>query len=265
MATAPLDTLELAVNLARTRLNDAIASIGGDVLTDTAAFTLTAINGGWRRLQEAGVSFGITWLKNEAVFTLVSPTGSTDPATQSYINWANYYNGSALLSSPILPQDLISPLVLWERVSSLQGQFFSMDKLDNGLPAIPKAARNQSWEWRQGAIYFPGSVNFTDIRLRYAAYYPDFVAAGTTPFTGQLIPILRALNPLAWFIASEVAAPRGDLDVEYFDKNALLSTKFFFDVESLEGKSITTEAQYGQMATPNTRENGSVNPRMGAQ
>ena len=31
---APLDTLEAAANLARVRLNDAIASLGGDVFTD---------------------------------------------------------------------------------------------------------------------------------------------------------------------------------------------------------------------------------------
>ena len=265
MSSAPLDTLELAVNLARVRLNDAIASIGGDVLTDAAAFTLTAINGGWRRFQETGVSYGITWLKSETTFPLVAPTGSTDPISQSYINWQNYFNGSVLLLAPVLPQDLITPMKMWERISAGGGQLFEMDRLDNGLPAILKAARNQSWEWREGAIYLPGSINYTDIRLRYAAYFPDFVAAGTTPFASQSIPILRALNPLAWFIASEVAAPRGDLDVEYFDKQALASTKFFFDLDSLEGKSITTDAQYGQMVTGNTRENGPTNPRAGAQ
>ena len=52
MPTAPYDMLSAVVNTARVRLNDAIASISGDILTDNAAFTGAAINAAWRRLQE---------------------------------------------------------------------------------------------------------------------------------------------------------------------------------------------------------------------
>lgn len=261
MPTAPLDNLELAVNTARTRLNDAIASIGGDVLTDTATFTITVINAGWRRFQEALVSLGVSWNKSEAILASVG-TANADPGAQAYINWDNYFNGTTLLFSPVLPQDLITPLVLWERPFG-GGQFFQMDRLDNGLPGVPKGPRNNSWEWRAGAIYISGATQITDIRLRYAAYFADFVAASTTPFASQPIPILKALNPLAWFIASEMAGPRGDLDVEYFDKQAMASTQFFFGLDSNQAKSIDTEAQYGPMTTPSVRQNGPAGPMVG--
>ena len=50
--TAPYDTIESVLNLARVRINDAIASIQGDILKDNQPFTLEMANAGWRTLQE---------------------------------------------------------------------------------------------------------------------------------------------------------------------------------------------------------------------
>ena len=261
----PLDTLELAVTIARVRLNDAIASIGGDVLTDDQPFTIYVINAAWRRLQELAISLGITWLKAETIMVAVPPVANTDPGVQVYINWDNYFDGNNLQGAPALPQNFITPLVLWERTNGSGSQFFQMDRLDNGLPAVPKTQRSNSWEWRNGALYMPGATPAaTDIRLRFAAYFADFINNGTTPFASQTIPILRAMNPLAWFIASEVSAARGDLDVEYFDKQAIASTQFFFNLDSNQGKSIAKESEYGDLANAATHQDGSANPRMGA-
>lgn len=261
---APLDTLELAVSLARVRLLDAIATINGDVLTDDQPFTLYYINGGWRRFQETLVSYGVTWLKAESILVGVPAVANTDPAVQAYISWDGYFDGNALNGAPVLPANWITPLVLWERTNGSGSQFFQMDKLDNGLPAVTKGVRSNSWEWRNGALYFMGSTVATDIRTRYAAYYPDFVANDATPFASQTIPILRAANPLAWFICSEAAKARGDVDAESFDRQALASTKYFFDLDANDGKSIGKESEYGSMQTPTTHLNGPSQPQ-GAQ
>lgn len=261
---APLDNLEAAISMARVRLLDAIASIGGDVLTDDQPFTIFNINGGWRRLQEVLVSYGVTWNKAETILTPIPATANTDPAVQVYINWDGYFDGNTLNGTPVLPQNFITPLVLWERTNGSGSQFFQMDKLDNGLPAVPKGTRSNSWEWRNGALYLIGSTVATDLRIRFASYFADFTDNATTAFSSQNIPILRALNPLAWYIASEVAASRGDLDVEYFDKQALASTKFFFDLDANDGKSIGKESEYGSMQTPTTHLNGPSQPQ-GAQ
>lgn len=261
MPTAPLDSLEACVNTARVRLNDAIQSLSGDILTDTAVFTITSINGAWRRLQELLVNFGVAWLKQDIVLSGVPATTNTDAGSQVYFNWANYFDGTGLQAAPILPQDLIAPLLLQERAHGGTGMFFPMDRLDNGLPAIPKGAFNKSWEWRQGAIYMPGATQITDVRLRYAAFFADFVAAATTAFSAQPIPIVRALNSLAWFICSEVAKARGDMDAGPFDEQAQLTAQYIFNLEPMQARSIGNEAEYGKMPDKFTPPAGPAGPR----
>lgn len=240
MPTAPLDTLETAVNIARVRLNDAIAAASGDVLTDAAAFTIGAINGAWRRLQELLVNFGCPWLTIEAILASVPLVTSADPSSQVYINWANCYDGTALQAGPVLPQDMIAPVRLWERAHAGAGSFYPMDKLDDGIPAIPKLAFNKSWEWRSGAIRLPGSTAVMDLRVRYAAFYADFVVSGTTAFTAQTIPIVRSLNAFAWFICAEVSKARADLDSADFELKGQQAARYIVELDPLQ-KAITAE------------------------
>ena len=261
MPTAPLDTLEMVLNAARVRLLDAIAGLAGDVLTDTAPFTLVYAKNAWRRFQELLVNYGVNWLKPEKILSSVPAVVGGDPGIQVYINWANYFDGSTTQAAPVLPQDLIAPLLLWERAHAGAGSFYPMDRLDNGLPAVPKIALNKSWEWRNGAIYMPGATVITDIRIRYAGSFADFVAPGTTAFTAQYVPILRALNPFAWFICSEVAKARGDTDSQSFDIAAQNATKFVFDLDPMQAKNIGNDAEYGKMTDRYSPTQGPAGPR----
>ena len=261
MPTAPLDTLETVVNVARVRLLDAIPTISGNILTDADAATLVNINAAWRRFQELLVNFGYTWLKLEKVLAAVAAVTSTDTSSQVYVNWANYFDGTSPQSAPVLPQDLIAPLVLWERATGGTNSFMPMDRMDNGLPAVPKGLRNKCWEFRNGAIYLPGSTVIVDLRLRYAASCADFVDAGTTPFASQTVPILRSVNPFAWFICAEAAKARGDLDAGDFEQKAQLATKFMFDLDTTQGKSILNEAEYAKMTDRYTPPQGPQSER----
>lgn len=261
--TAPLDNLETVVNTARVRLNDAISSLSGEIVTDTAVFTLVAINAAWRRFQETLVNYGYTWLKIESILAGLAAVTNNDPGAQVSINWSGYFDGTGTQAAPVLPQNLIAPLALWERPTG-PNPFMPMDRVDNGLPGVPKIGRNKSWEWRNGAIYMPGATSITDVRVRYAAFYSDFVApsgAGGVPFSQQLVPILRSLNPFAWFICSEAAKARGDLDAESFDQKAQVATKFMFDLDPLQAKSIQNEAEYTKMTDAYTPTDGPMGPR----
>ena len=263
MATPPFDTLETCVNTARVRLNDAIASLAGDILTDSAAFTLTAINAAWRRFQERSVNYGTSWFTTEVILPSVPLVTSTDTGTQVWFNWANYFDGTANQSAPVLPQNFIAPEILWERATSTAptGSFFPMDRMLNGLPAIPKLALNKSWEWRNGTIYMPGAIVITDIRMRFAAFLADFVAPGTTPFASQPVPVLRALNPFAWLICSEVAKSRGDLDAAQFDQAAEDALMQLFNLDPQQSRSIGNSAEYGKMPDRFTPNAGPAGPR----
>lgn len=260
MPSAPLDTLEMACNSARVRLNDAIESIQGDILTDNQPFTLQFCNNAWRRMQELLVNFGVTWFKPETIFSGVTPVEDLDPGSQCYISWANYFDGENMLADPVLPQNMISPLILWERPTG-NGSYLPMDRLDNGLPGVPKNPLNKVWEWRNGSIYLPGATQTTDIRMRYAAFFPDFVAATIEAFSVQPIPIVRALNPLAWFICAEVAKSRGDLDAASFDQMGQMATKQIFDLDPMQAKSIDKESEYGKMPDRYTPAQGPAGTR----
>ena len=320
MATAPYDILDTVMNTARTRLNDAIASLSGDVLTDVQPFSQQMANSAWRRLQDLLADHGFQRLKQEAIFPAVPAVTSSDFGSQTFISWSEFFDGTDPQTSPVLPQDMIAPYDLWERVTGSTGNYSPMDQLLNGLPTIAKGTLNRVWEWREETIYLPGATNTTDIRLRYAAYLVDFqtaapvaiasatnanpvvftttavhglitgnivVIAGATsgwvgangtwpvivlsthtfsiPFNstsigalsdsltvtlqwfGQQVPIMRSLNSLAWFICSEMAKSRADLDAGEFDALAIDAATQIWNRDPAQPRSIFKASEYGKM------------------
>ena len=334
MPTAPYDTLESILNAARVRLNDAIASLGGDVLKDIAVFTPQIVNNAWRRLQELLANYGFAALNREAIFASVPAVVGSDYGIQVWFNWASYFDGSSLQSAPLLPQDMIAPLDLFERVHGTGTVVYTpMDQLFNGLPTVAKQALNRVWEWRQETVYMPGAIGLTDLRLRYAAYLADFnigaqatltsnidnattsipvtylsggtianaeyfqidneiflVSAGgntatltvaTRPVQGSAaaphiagaivtvlplavpVPIMRSLNSFAWFVCSEMAKARGDMDAGTFDQMAAEAAQQIFNRDPRQGKSIFNRAEYNRMQNKYTPVEGPAGPRGG--
>lgn len=250
MPTAPYDPVEAVLQASRVRLNDAIQDIGGDVLKDTAGFTQTVVNAAYRRLQEYLVELGWARLKNEVIFASVPASTNTDLGSQVYLAFTGYYDGTTLQTSPALPQDMISPLLLWERTHGTNGVYTPIDQLTNGLPTIPKDILNRTWEWREEQIYLPGASGTTDIRLRYAAYLPDFIdnsPIAATPWYQQKVPIMRAYNALAWGICSEMAKSRGDVDAGYFDQMAQQAAQAMFERDAAQPKTLFKQAEAGKM------------------
>jgi len=107
LPTAPLDTLESVVNTARSRLNDAIVAIGGEIFTDNSAFGLTAIIAAWRRTQEYLASRGFQDLIQETIFKNVTACASPDQGQFVWFNWTQYFDGNAPHNTPVFPQNMI--------------------------------------------------------------------------------------------------------------------------------------------------------------
>lgn len=248
--TPPYDQLDSILNLVRVRCNDAIAALGGDILTDAQPFTQEMANAGWRTLQEYLANQGYTRCKQEVILGLVPPVATQDPASQTYISWAGCWNGTGLVippNAPVLPQDMILPLRLWERQSNGNGNFIPMGQILDGLPTGVKLPINGMWEWRQDAIYMPGSTITEDIRIRYAGFLPDFLTQGPTQWYEQPVPILRCKNALAYFIAAEAAAPRADLDAESFVQKGEEAANLIFNREVQQKQRTTaTRRPYGR-------------------
>ena len=225
------DSMEAVLNTARVRMNDAIESIGGDVFTDNQPFTQVYTNSAWRRLQGFLASSGHPALKRTVILFSLPVVAvlpgllSTDPGTQCWVNWNQFFDGYNYLEPPnvaVLPPDLIAPIRCWERPTSTgpTGMFMDMDRLMNGLPGVPKLFRNWTWEWIANQLVIPGATVPTDLWIRYAALLPDFEDTGEIPWHQQRVPIPRALDSLASYICAEVGAARGDVDASSFESAA---------------------------------------------
>jgi hypothetical protein len=225
--SAPYAVVNDALNLARTRINDAIVSIGGDMLTNTQPFTQVMSNAAWLKLQQFLASLGFSRNRKRTVLTGFPVVGSTDPASECRLNWSYYFDGVSYFTppeTPVLPQDFIAPLRIGERHSTgfqatLTTSFSRFTKLTlapDGNPDWQKRAWNGWFDWRNDEIILPGSNQIMDLEIFYAAFLPDFNTVGEVQWYNQPIPILRSTSALANYIAAEFAAPRGDLDAGSF-------------------------------------------------
>lgn len=215
---APFDTVYQVMYSAMMRLNDTIdtlQAVTGKVLENPQAFSQQSVNNAWRRSQDYLRNLGYASLTNETSFSGVPAAASTDPLTQTYIDWTGYYDGSVLHTAITLPQDLVWPTDLWERITGQTpaGNMLEMDYILNGLPAAAKSAWNRVWEWRQEKIYMPGATGAVDLRMRYARYLLDFLDGSplvSTPWYEQIVPVMNVLDMLAWAICFEYAIARAE-------------------------------------------------------
>jgi hypothetical protein len=222
MAVAPYPTVQQCMNVASVRVNDAMkqvgtapaGQIGGEITGAQQIFSQTVVNAAWQRFQEFLVSQNFSRLINTVTLPSVTAVGTSDPGVNCYIDWTGYFDGFALQASPVLPQDLSTPLRLKERVHGATGvsaEFTPMEYVVNGLTGLVKGPRNFNWAWDDDKLLFPGSTQVMDMELRYASFLPDFVD-GAVSWYLQPVPIMRSQDAFAWYIAFEYSAARGDMD-----------------------------------------------------
>lgn len=221
--SSPYVLVNDVLDLARTRVNDAIQSIGGDTLTDDQPFTQVMTNAAWLKMQQFLANMGYSRNRQRVVLTGMPIVGSQDPASETILNWEYFYDGVSYFippNTPVLPQDFIAPLRMGERQSVgyqpvlTQGNsaFSPMQLSPDGNPNCRKRPWNGWFDWRADGIVMPGSIVPMDFEIYYAAYLQDFITVGETPWYQQPVPIMRAKSALANYIAAEFSGPRGDMD-----------------------------------------------------
>lgn len=201
------DTTEV-LNFARVLVNDAQGSLAGQDLSDERPYTWTLLNLCYANLAN--------WLEDnnvesatyaEAIITL-PPTGSyTDPSAQAHLAYGGYTDAAGnSWDSPTLPDDLLEPLQLWQRPSGQNVPFAPMTQRLGGLAFQIGGSiygyLNNTWEFRQNAIYFVGGayVN-TDIRIRYVPSFPTLTQPTGTQAAPQIY-FARAGEALAYMVAA---------------------------------------------------------------
>lgn len=254
MPSAPYDTVTTVINAARTRLNDVIntlAPVGGKILDNTQPFSQQVVNDAWRKLQEFLADIGYSGLDQETVLASVPAAATNDPMKLVYLSWSGYFDGNALQVAPVLPQNLIRPEKLWERPSGTTQVMTEMDEVLNGLPMVPKANWNRQWEWRGDALYLPGALTVTDIRIRFAAYLSDFVdnsPALNTAWYAQMVPIMRCLDAFADYMCREISIARGDADgAAAFQTSAEANARLILNRDTSAPKAIYKTSEHGKM------------------
>ena len=209
-------------NFVRVQVNDAIVSLGGQTYKDSAAFTPYYVNRGWQMLQQELLNMGYVRLMVEGFLILALPNVATlDSSVQVSLSWSGYNDGVTAYPAIVLPQNLIRPKKLAERLNGASPNiniFWDMSGPEQGIariPFLPKSFRNIIWNWDSDnsgneRIVMPGATGLIDLRIDYAAYLPDFTGSGAG-FPGvQVVPIMRSVDALAWAIGYVFSYARND-------------------------------------------------------
>lgn len=212
MANAPYDSVQGAMLAARGRLNDVIETLQADsgiILRNTDYFTQQMCINAYRKLQDFLVALGYPRLKDRTIITNLAAYPGTDPSAQPYISWTAFSDdGSSTVTSPVLPQTLIEPTLVQERVSGLSplGNFFEMDLIRGPIPSVTKAYNNRFWQWRDDNLYLGGATQNFDLLIEFLSYLPDFAdnsPTASTPWFNQPVQIMRSQDALASYICAE--------------------------------------------------------------
>jgi hypothetical protein len=186
----------------------------GDIFADSQAYVLPTVNAAWRKVQKKLADKGHPRLRNEVDLFSIPIITNLDPVSQQFISWTQFFDGTNFQNSqsvppaPLLPQDFISPLRIWERQSGMTIHFRPMHPIGDGLKSRVKTSYNRWWDWREDAIYFPGSLLNMDLRIAYCAFLTDLVVIDGS-FSLTPVPIMRCADALAYYSAGIFVMPRG--------------------------------------------------------
>jgi hypothetical protein len=246
---APYFTLNSVLDTARTRLNDAIQQLSGDILKNVQPFTQTMANSAWLRMQQYLANLGYARLIDEEVIVGLPISGNPqDPANQCWIDWTGFYDGTQVWQNFALPQRCMFPLKIWDRVTAMNsGWGAPLVNVMDGLPATYTYARNGIFEWRNDRIYMPGTMISVDLRVRFAQFFPFFETQGDTQWYQQRVPIVGCLDALADYICVEACDGRDDVDSQTFKNRAEGEAKLIFnrDVRLKNRSNVRRQAHSG--------------------
>jgi len=198
-------------NYVRALINDsqagATGTVGeGQVFVDDpniAGFVQPMINASIREVYRELRNIGApTLLKDNQIITGLTPIngpqglGLTDPAVQVFLSYGGYFDGSTINPDIYLPQDLLYPELVWERQTGTNNPFVKMRRAQEGLPSRPQYPTLAEWEWRNDNIWFVGSTQQRDIRLRYYCALPQFFSPDLD-FANTYVPVLDSLDAIA--------------------------------------------------------------------
>lgn len=248
----PYDTVEMVLNTARVRLNDKLVmlySTGSTILDNTDAFSHAVFNAAYRRFQTRLAELGSDRFASEVIIEACPILASSDPASQTYIDWFEFFDGVNYSTTPVLPDDFIMPLWISERWTG-QNQTFpvqpNMENMVDGFPGWPKWTFNRFWQWRDNKIFMPGSQMSMDLRIGYVKALPDINDVGTTRWYKANIPIVRCMDAMAWHVCYEYAIARAPGDPKMAEAQSAAAAAFRGEAEEATRQLFKLEISKNQ-------------------
>lgn len=215
----PYPTIECVMNVARARVNDMMNDTAGDLLADDVPASQVYLTAAWKWLQRRCTTAGVeTFLKEITIYSL--PVQATnDVANQAWITWLGCSDGVNQYELPRLPQDMIHPLSVWQRLSlganpdgsfsQNSSPFYLMVQAQDGLP---RWLDYNVYDWRSDGMYFYAPTWLRDLQIRYSAYRQELSLATNSPTdtpATRTVPIMMCEDCLGSRIAFEFANARG--------------------------------------------------------
>jgi hypothetical protein len=220
-------TVEAVLNRARAIVNDAYKGGAGIILKDTAPFTVQFLNGALEELQDrmgnSAAEIVITY--DNIILTPITPVPAINPQTQLWIGYTGFFNGTEVVSKPVLPSNIISIKKVEETQTGSGLPFQPMVQPMEGLPSCNQGPWLRIWEYRGDRIYLTGSTSTEDLRIRGEIRFADISPNDVENFANIQIQILASTEALATLVAYRYARARGAValtqmkaDAEYFIK-----------------------------------------------
>lgn len=204
--TAPYPTADTVMNLTRSLGGDAIRSLAGNLLANSAPYAQPFLNAGYRHLQTKMAIAGHSRMKKAVQVFGLTPTIPIDPETRPFLSYVGYNDGSTNHATVLLPGDLCYPLRLKERLSGSTQSMTPMVLNHDGLQSRPQSTYLRDWVWEGDAIVFNGSTGTRDIEIYYTPFLPDLSL--TSVPTSQCL-IMRCENALAAYTLWQYSFARG--------------------------------------------------------
>lgn len=204
--------VEDVTTLWRAIVNDTFTGVGGKqgrICSDDAPFTLPYLNSAFRTLQRKLRLQGVTFpIKDNVILNNLTPVVQQNVAVQVFVGYNGYFDGTTMHATPKLPSDLLQPYVVQEQVVGSGFAFIPMIQPDEGIPSMLQGPYFGYWEWRNYAIYMPGSISVENIRLRYQSGQPP-LDIPPADFSSTAINIMDCQEALANMMAAMYGRARG--------------------------------------------------------
>src|ERR1035437_1217198 len=221
--SGPFPSLADIMNLTRGIVNDSNPGITntpgeGNIITNSptvSPFTLQFLNSAIREVFLELRNVGDPALiKDNVIISGLTPVwgangqGGIDPAVQTQLSTAGYFDGHTINNALLLPSDMLAPIWLWERKTDSNLPFVDMHPSQDGIPPLQQSTILNNWEWRGNTLWFPGATTTRDIRIRYRATFPTSFSS-TLDYSNTLVPIQDCEDAVAYKVALRYATMLG--------------------------------------------------------